>query len=169
MHSVKRETCRGFEFQVIRVFEQQNLCDSIIDLAEHAIRIAEKDDPELPTLYSIVFLNRLKVGQYTEAYESLVANPDSDRRKDCLRQLIVTLFDSEMLDALVEFSFAGMQNDLERIVEGRARSLDVSDNKYYDFLYAFHTLKGNTRKGKRDPCFFFLQWDYYEVFKNLIF
>lgn len=132
---------------MIKLFEQQNLCDLIIELAKHAIDVSEKDDPELPTLYSLVFLNHLQVGQYAEAYDSLVANPDSDRRKDCLRQLVVTLFESRMLDTLIDFSFDGMQNDLERIIEGRARSLEVMNNEYYNFLYAFHILKGSLRKG----------------------
>lgn len=129
------------------MFEQQNLYDLIINLAKFAIDISEKDDPELPTLYSIVFLNHLQVGQHSEAYESLIANPDGDRKKDCLRQLVVSLFNSRLLDSLMNFSFAGMQDDLERIIEGRARSLDVMNNDYYNFLYSFHTLKGSMRKG----------------------
>lgn len=41
-----------------------------------------------------------------------------------------------------------MQDDLERIIEGRARSLDVLNNDYYNFLYSFHTLRGTMRKGQ---------------------
>lgn len=120
----------------------------IINLAKYAIEFADQNDPELPTLYSIVFLNHLHLGQYKEAYDSLVSNPDGDRKKDCLRQLVVSLFNSKMLDTLMNFSFSGMQDDLERIIEGRARSLDVVNNDYYNFLYAFHTLKGSMRKGR---------------------
>ncbi|EEB10017.1 conserved hypothetical protein [Pediculus humanus corporis] len=135
-----------YYLKVIKLFEQQNLYDLIINLAKYAIEFADQNDPELPTLYSIVFLNHLHLGQYKEAYDSLVSNPDGDRKKDCLRQLVVSLFNSKMLDTLMNFSFSGMQDDLERIIEGRARSLDVVNNDYYNFLYAFHTLKGSMRK-----------------------
>ncbi|KAK6630703.1 hypothetical protein RUM44_002872 [Polyplax serrata] len=135
-----------YYLKIIKLFEQHNLYDLVIDLANHAIAISEKDDPELPTLYSIIFLNRLHLRQYNAAYESLISNPDGDRKKDCLRQLVVSLFNSRLLDTLLNFSFSGMQDDLERIIEGRARSLDVLNNDYYNFLYSFHTLRGTMRK-----------------------
>ena len=40
----------------------------------------------------------------------------------------------------------GMYEDLERIVESRARSLDVLSSSFYNFLYSFHVKKGNLRK-----------------------
>lgn len=40
----------------------------------------------------------------------------------------------------------GMYEDLERIVESRARSLDLLSSNYYNFLYSFHMKKGNLRK-----------------------
>ena len=40
----------------------------------------------------------------------------------------------------------GMYEDLERIVESRARSLDLLSSNYYNFLYSFHVKKGNLRK-----------------------
>lgn len=39
-----------------------------------------------------------------------------------------------------------MYEDLERIVESRARSLDLLSSNYYNFLYSFHMKKGNLRK-----------------------
>ena len=39
-----------------------------------------------------------------------------------------------------------MFEDLEQIIESRARSVDLSVNNYYDFLYSFHVSKENYRK-----------------------
>lgn len=36
---------------------------------------------------------------------------------------------------------------VERVIEDRARSLDMVKHKYYDLLYCFHTTKQNYRKG----------------------
>ena len=42
--------------------------------------------------------------------------------------------------------FLDMFEDLEQIIETRARSVDLSVNNYYDFLYSFHVSKENFRK-----------------------
>lgn len=39
-----------------------------------------------------------------------------------------------------------MIDDVESIIESRARSADLSVNNYYDFLYSFHVSKENFRK-----------------------
>lgn len=129
------------------MFEQHNASDCIIELAESAISEADRDDPYLPTLHSIVFAQHLKLNHHIEAYHCLKANPDADRKVDCLRQLVVTLFDRKKLIDLVSFPYVEMYNDLERIVIGRARSVDLMENNYYNFLYSFHVMKKNYRKG----------------------
>lgn len=135
-----------YYLKVIKMFEQQRCSDCVINIASTAISVALPDDPNLPTLHSIVFCHHLKLGHHQEAYHSLIANPDAARRKDCLRQLVVTLFERRQLDTLADFPYQGMYEDLERIVESRARSLDLLCSNYYSFLYSFHVKKGNLRK-----------------------
>ncbi|KAL7295616.1 hypothetical protein TKK_0010980 [Trichogramma kaykai] len=132
--------------KVIEIFEQHNAYDCIIELAMTAMTVTEKDDPILPTLHSIVFTQHLSLGHYTEAYNCLNTNPDAERKVDCLRQLVVTLFDQKNLLDLVNFPYVDMYQDLEKIMEARSRSVDLADNNYYDFLYSFHINKGNVRK-----------------------
>lgn len=137
-----------YYLKVIQLFEHHNAADCIIDLADAAITAAEKDDPNLPTLHSIIFRQHLDLGHHREAYDWLNSNPDPPRRVDCLRQLVATLFERKKLLELVTFPYYEMYEDLERIVEGRARSMDLMENNYYNFLYSFHINKGNIRKGK---------------------
>lgn len=135
-----------YYLKVIQLFEQQNYPDCVIQLAEMASQVAERDDPDLPTLHSIAFVNHLRLEHHQEAYQSLNSNPDSARRVDCLRQLVVNLFELRRLDLLLEFPYENLVQDLERIVESRARSLDISNPAFYNFLYAFHIKKLNFRK-----------------------
>lgn len=135
-----------YYLKVIQLFEHHSAADCIIDLAETAITVAEPDDPNLPTLHSIVFRQHLNLGHHKEAYHWLNSNPDPPRRVDCLRQLVATLFERKKLLELVTFPYVEMYEDLERIVEGRARSMDLMENNYYNFLYSFHINKGNMRK-----------------------
>lgn len=95
---------------------------------------------------SIVFTNHLQLEHYDEAYHALVDNAESSRRKDCLRQLVVCLFQQKRLDLLMQFPYIRLQDELEEIVESRARSIGIESNPYYDFLYAFHVTKDNMRK-----------------------
>ncbi|CAK9826764.1 Nuclear pore complex protein Nup160 homolog [Anthophora retusa] len=135
-----------YYLKVIKLFEEHNASDCIIELAETAILMADKDDRNLPTLHSIVFTQHLNLGHHTEAYNCLNSNPDAARRVDCLRQLVVTLFERKKLIDLILFPYVDMYEDLERIVEGRARSVDLMENNYYNFLYSFHINKENMRK-----------------------
>ncbi|KAK0176406.1 hypothetical protein PV328_000545 [Microctonus aethiopoides] len=135
-----------YYLKVIELFQQHNASDCIIELAETAIAIADKDDSNLPTLHSIIFTQHLALGHHKEAYHCLNSNPDAARRSDCLRQLVVTLFERKKLIDLVSFPYVDMYEDLERIVVGRARSVDLMENNYYNFLYSFHINKGNVRK-----------------------
>jgi hypothetical protein len=51
------------------------------------------------------------------------------------------------MDILLTFPYAGLESELEKIVERRARSSDVlSMTLYYSFLYAFHVRQGKMRK-----------------------
>ena len=44
------------------------------------------------------------------------------------------------------YPYIDMLDDVETIIESRARSADLSVNNYYDFLYSFHVMKENYRK-----------------------
>lgn len=132
--------------KIIRLCEQYNALDCIIELAITALTIAEDNNPDLPTLHSIVFMQHLNLQHYIEAYNCLNTNPDAARRIDCLRQLVTTLFNNKKLKELVSFPYVDMHQDLEKIIESRARSVNSMENGYYDFLYSFHINKGNVRK-----------------------
>ncbi|XP_017032815.1 nuclear pore complex protein Nup160 homolog [Drosophila kikkawai] len=135
-----------YYLKVIKLFEQYSALDCINQLANEAMKILKYDDPQLPMFQSIVFNIHLQWGHYDQAYHALVNNADTSRRKDCLRQLVITLFNTKKLQLLMRFSYHGLQNEFEDIVESRARALSIDQNDVYNFLYAFHTDKGNMRK-----------------------
>lgn len=132
--------------KVIYLFEQFGYYDYVIDLAKTAMAVCEDDDPDRTTLCYILFSYHLKLGHNNEAYDAMIANPDQSRRKDSLRQFIVTLFERRQLKQLATFPYIDMFEDVEQIIESRARSVDLNVNNYYDFLYSFHISKENYRK-----------------------
>ena len=140
------EAMAQYYLKVIPLFEQHLALDCVINLAEAAIGVLDNNDPQLAMFQSIVFSNHLALDHYEEAYHSLIYNVELSRRKDCLRQLIVCLFQQKRLDLLMHFPYIGLQDELENIIESRARSMSIDDNDYYDFLYSFHISKGNMRK-----------------------
>ena len=48
---------------------------------------------------------------------------------------------------LASYPYIDMFDELEMVIESRARSVDLALNNYYDFLYSFHISKENYRKG----------------------
>lgn len=137
----------SYYLKVIEIFEQHNAFDCIIELAMTALAVAENYEPNLPTLHSIVFKQHLNLQHHIEAYNCLNTNPDNQRRVDCLRLLVLALFNRKKLIELASFPYVDMYTDLEKIMESRARSVDLLENNFYDFLYSFHINKGNIRKG----------------------
>uniref|UniRef100_A0A1I8PEF6 Nuclear pore complex protein Nup160 homolog n=1 Tax=Stomoxys calcitrans TaxID=35570 RepID=A0A1I8PEF6_STOCA len=135
-----------YYLKVIQLFEQHNALDHIISMAQVAIGLLDKEDPQLPMFQSIVFNNHLQLEHYEEAYHSLIYNAELSRRKDCLRQLVITLFARKRYDLLMHFPYVGLHEEFENIVESRARSQSMDQNDIYDFLYAFHVNNGNMRK-----------------------
>lgn len=132
--------------KVIQLFEQFGYYDCVIDLAKTAAAICDENDPDKTTLCYILFSYHLKLGHNDEAYDAMVSNPDQTRRKDSLRQFIVTLFERKQLKQLAAYPYIDMFEDLESVIESRARSVDLTVNSYYEFLYSFHIAKENYRK-----------------------
>lgn len=97
--------------------------------------------------HSIMFKKHLLLEHFEDAYISLSANPDSDMRKDCLRELVGVLFARKKLDLLLSFPYVDFYEDFQNIVEGRARASDIVNTQYYNFLYSFYVNSGNMRKG----------------------
>ncbi|XP_053384862.1 nuclear pore complex protein Nup160-like isoform X2 [Mercenaria mercenaria] len=135
-----------FYLKVIRQFEEFSAPDVVISLARTAIAVADEDDQNLPTLWSKVFKYQLELGHNTEAYNSMIENPDPSRRKDCLRQLLISLCDRGDLQSLVDFPYTDLEEEVENILESRARCMDLTTHNYYDLLYAFHIFRNNYRK-----------------------
>ncbi|TPP64514.1 hypothetical protein FGIG_07796 [Fasciola gigantica] len=111
-------------------------------------------------LWTRMFKHQLALGDYTRAFMLIRSNPDSVRRRDCLRQFIVTLCDRGEAAMLVSFHYGAAEDEFLRILEARARATDVlpstvpqdvslknqpSPNSYYEVLYAFHIRRANFR------------------------
>lgn len=92
------------------------------------------------------------------AFDALNANPDKDRKNDNLRDLVKTLLDERKLDVLLKYVYGEMEEQFREILLARARATDAIDNIFYDFLYAYHVMKGPLfmRLGKFD-YFLFIQ------------
>lgn len=146
VETLPNDSIAQYYLKVIQLFEHHSALDCIIRLAKAAIDNLDANHPQLAMFQSIVFTSHLSLEHYTEAYHSLIGNAEPSRRKDCLRQLVVCLFEKRRLDLLMNFPYLGLQDELENIIASRARSMSIDGNNYYDFLHAFYISKSNMRK-----------------------
>ncbi|XP_076070000.1 nuclear pore complex protein Nup160 isoform X2 [Oratosquilla oratoria] len=135
-----------YYLKVVLLFEQFNQPDLILEVIKTGVSVAAQDDPNLAVLYSLAFKYHLELEHYDEAFTALTANPDVDRQRNCLRQLVVTLHENKALQTLVNYEYGALEDDVVTIIENRARSADILINNYYDLLFAFHVLKHNYKK-----------------------
>ncbi|XP_066987755.1 nuclear pore complex protein Nup160 [Macrobrachium rosenbergii] len=133
--------------RVIRLLEQSGHPDLALQVAQEGVSIASADHPSLSALYLVVFKHHLELQHHDEAFTALSSFPDPHRRRNCLRQLIISLHDRKCLKTLVNYQYGSLELDVVTILENRARSADILVNNYYDLLYAFHIRKHNYKKG----------------------
>ncbi|XP_045475134.1 nuclear pore complex protein Nup160 homolog [Harmonia axyridis] len=136
-----------YYLKVIQLFELNNADDYAIHIANTALTIVGPEDHLAATLYSIKFKHHLKLKHYSLAYDALNSNPDEERKRDNLRDLVKCLLDSRELNTLMNFNYGDLEELFHEILLSRARAIDVVENIFYDFLYSYHV--------KRGPPYFF--------------
>lgn len=139
------EILAQYYLKVMRLFEKYEIYDCVINIAEIAIGTADKES-QLAMFQSIIFNNHMHLKHYEEAYHSLIHNVELSRRKDCLRQLVIMLFQEKRFDILINFPYNGLEQDLQNIVETRARSMQIENNEHYNFLYSYHIKTSNMKR-----------------------
>ncbi|XP_056307658.1 nuclear pore complex protein Nup160-like [Danio aesculapii] len=132
--------------KVLRLLEDIGLPELVIELATLAVSEATDDKRSQAALWTRIFKHHLDLGHNSQAYEALTQNPDSSRKLDCLRQLVVVLCERAQLRDLVQFSYVGLHDEVVSIIESRARAVDLMTHNYYELLYAFHINRHNYRK-----------------------
>ena len=141
--------------KVIQLITNISDPSSLIMVANHAItHLNEEFDDEhnehLSQLYTTLFLNHLEMGNYDEAYQVMILNPDSSTKNDRLRQFIVKMFEKNSARKLVSYSFHGLSEDFIQIIETKAKlndlSLGSSGCGYYEVLFSFHSKEGRHRR-----------------------
>nr|XP_023015169.1 nuclear pore complex protein Nup160 homolog [Leptinotarsa decemlineata] len=132
----------NYYLKVIQLFELHKARDCAISIANTALSVVEPTDPLTATLYSIKFKHQLALKHYELAFDSLYSNPDAERKKDNLRDLVKTLLDEKKLDKLLNFTYGNLDEFFTNILLSRARASDGINNIFYDFLYSYQIKRG---------------------------
>eukprot|EP00731_Ephydatia_muelleri_P011737 Em0006g631a len=132
--------------KVMKLFEQVSAPDMVINVATEAAKLGDRDCPSTAVVWSTLFKYHLELGHFSAAYEAMVNNPDPSRRKDCVQRFVVVLTEQKAVKELCQFPYTGLEDEVERVMENRARSVDLTKHNYYDLLYCFYTSRGNYRK-----------------------
>ncbi|KAJ8713529.1 hypothetical protein PYW07_013899 [Mythimna separata] len=134
-----------YYMKVIKLFEIHDAGACVVRLAETAISIADKDDPNLAMFQWVVFKWHLQGGRTARALSAAAANPAPHARHAAAATLLTTLASRRELGALV--SCSALAGDAERAAAARAKLHDAhAHNPYYDFLYALHVSRHHYRK-----------------------
>ncbi|XP_028172522.1 nuclear pore complex protein Nup160 homolog isoform X2 [Ostrinia furnacalis] len=134
-----------YYMKVIKLFEIHDAGACVVRLAETAISIADKDDPNLAMFQWLVFKWHLSGGRVERALAAAAASPAPTARAAAAATLLTTLASRKQLGALVKCAALGAE--AERAAAARAKLHDAhGHNPYYDFLYALHVSRHHYRK-----------------------
>ncbi|XP_048487721.1 nuclear pore complex protein Nup160 homolog [Plutella xylostella] len=134
-----------YYMKVIKLFEIHDAGACVVRLAETAISIADKDDPNLGMFQWLVFIWHLNGGRVQRALSAAAASPAPHARAAAAAALLTTLAQRNQLEQLV--TCGALSAEAERAAASRARLHDAhAHNPYYDFLYALHVHRHHYRK-----------------------
>ncbi|XP_049874082.1 nuclear pore complex protein Nup160 homolog [Pectinophora gossypiella] len=134
-----------YYMKVIKLFEIHDAGACVVRLAETAISIADKDDPNLAMFQWLVFKWHLAGGRVQRALSAAAANPAASARAAAAATLLTTLASRRQLGALLPCG--ALAGEAERAAAARAKLHDAhAHNPYYDFLYALHVSRHHYRK-----------------------
>lgn len=134
-----------------RLFSLGKHWDLVLAVAEAAAARAQANVPgggveERATLQLVAFSAELRLGRLTGAFHALLAIPDRQRARLCLRQLVAHAFERRQLRQLLAFPYGALVDDLSAQVLLRARAQAPDASPHYAFLYALHMGRGAARK-----------------------
>ncbi|KAL1924308.1 uncharacterized protein VTP21DRAFT_7343 [Calcarisporiella thermophila] len=136
---------------VMELFEEYSVADHSVEFARLALRSIDDDISDatkdiVPVLWFKIFKNSLDQLRFDDAYTAMMANPDSTTQRDSLRHLIAVLCETGRAAKLTEFSFSGLQHEVERTLLFKARNSSALEKpNYYNVLYSYHVFRGDYR------------------------
>uniref|UniRef100_A0A915CU76 NUP160 middle TPR domain-containing protein n=1 Tax=Ditylenchus dipsaci TaxID=166011 RepID=A0A915CU76_9BILA len=100
---------------------------------------AEDKDPQLPDIFTTLFLQQLASRNFSEALSALLQNPSELKRSAGLRQLLITLLADGEKKTLVKLDYGSLTETVEDNLENICGGLRVEKAEgMYDLLYSFH-------------------------------
>ncbi|PWZ01373.1 hypothetical protein BCV70DRAFT_198803 [Testicularia cyperi] len=127
--------------------------DAVGTYADHgqtqtdAVQTADENQLSAPKeVWFKIFRCQLVMDDFEGAYATIMATPYEGVRKDCLRNLVSTMCEEGRIQPLLNFTFPGLQREVERTLSFKARNSDpLSMPNYYSVLYSYHIFRGDLK------------------------
>ncbi|RKP08682.1 nucleoporin Nup120/160-domain-containing protein [Thamnocephalis sphaerospora] len=134
-------------------FEQQSHYEYALDFCRLALTHLPNDAARAQTatmLHARIFRNALALSSYDEAYAAMMQNADMSQRRTCLRHLVTVLCEHGQVSKLCDYAFMGLQPEVDRTLQFKARNSDVfATPNYYKVLYSYNVFRGDFRNAAR--------------------
>ena len=163
----------GYLYHCVLIAQAAKSTDAAIQLAKFAMRVSQAGGESMVdssllgierlglvqnsqselhlVLGTVIIVGLIEERRFLEAYESLHLVPEAgDRRRDCLRRLIVAICEAGQAQILGQLPLISWLGQVERILLLRAREMPLvvgpsQQPNYYKILYSFHANRGDYR------------------------
>ncbi|PFH52564.1 hypothetical protein AMATHDRAFT_74048 [Amanita thiersii Skay4041] len=97
-------------------------------------------------LWFTVIKGYIELGQYEDAYSSLMCCPYEKPKRECVSQLTYKMCEDDAISQLLSFNFAGISDEVEDAMSFKARNVDPRVKPCYTKIsYAWYTSRGDHR------------------------
>ncbi|OBZ71774.1 hypothetical protein A0H81_08206 [Grifola frondosa] len=104
--------------------------------------------PDIDTsgLWHGVIKGLTDLGQYEDAYTTLVSTPYEKLKRDCIGQLVYRMCEENAVEQLMAFNFCGLADEVEDALSFKTRNADPRVRPFYSrILYTWYVSRGDYR------------------------
>ncbi|KAK4699982.1 hypothetical protein P7C70_g6268, partial [Phenoliferia sp. Uapishka_3] len=136
-----------YYYRVTELFIERNLDQAVVTFASLALEAsAEEGIEETQELWEMLFVAQIDLGMFEDAYVTLMGIPYPAAKIKCMAQLVSAVCENGQTGLLTQWSFVGLQSQLQRLLSQRANGADpLASPNYYKVLYAYYISKGDYR------------------------
>uniref|UniRef100_A0A5S6QGH8 Nuclear pore complex protein Nup160 homolog n=1 Tax=Trichuris muris TaxID=70415 RepID=A0A5S6QGH8_TRIMR len=135
-----------YYLKVAELFAEEDCPEMSIRCCRSALQVEECDDDCRATLCSKIFAYHLKMGDYENALQVALENPDHQLSEKCLTTLLDTMVDRERLTDIVDFIYDDLEPCFICYMEDNARLPNSRSVVHYNVLYAYFIRRLNYRR-----------------------
>ncbi|CAI4226140.1 unnamed protein product [Auanema sp. JU1783] len=118
--------------------------EEVVEMSKRAIELLPEGNESTSRIYATLFNHLMNKANWVDALNTIKKNKNTEDRRLTLREFITRLLHAKEYKTLVELKYAELEDNVEDILLGAARSQDVHASPHlFEIVFSYYTFKSN--------------------------